>query len=322
VADPLSTVLESLRLKGAVFLTARFTEPWAVITSVPGEFWRRLLSPSTELIAYHFVLEGSLLVALEGQPPRRVGAGEIVVLPRNPPHRLASGMDAVPVDARALVRPSPDGGLVRIEYGGGGAPSRIVCGFLGCEDHRHPLIDALPALLTIGVQGSPSRGLVEASLAFALRELTEGRPAAGAMLAKVSELLLMDAIRGYVASAEPQDGWLRGLSDPQIARALALIHQDITRAWTAEDLAREAALSRTAFVERFRKLVGAPPFRYLTAWRMDTAKLQLRESPKTVAQVAYAVGYESEEAFNRAFHREVGVPPATWRERQAQIAHG
>src|SRR6185437_5386511 len=83
VADPLSTVLESLRLKGAVFLTARFTEPWAVITSVPGEFWRRLLSPSTELIAYHFVLEGSLLVALEGQPPRRAGAGEIVVLPRN-----------------------------------------------------------------------------------------------------------------------------------------------------------------------------------------------------------------------------------------------
>jgi AraC-like DNA-binding protein len=320
LADPLSTVLESLRLKGAAFVSARFTAPFAVDTRVKPEQWRTLLTDPSEMIAYHFVLEGRLLVSVEGQPPLEVSAGSIVILPNNPPHRLASGADVIPVQSQDIIQMGPLGGLPRVEYGGGGEPVRIFCGFLGCEDRRHPLIAALPALLSVGVEESASRALIESSLSFAVRELAQDRPAAASMLGKVSEMLLFEAIRRYVETAEPQGGWLKGLRDPQVGRALALIHADITRAWAAEDLAHEVSLSRTAFVQRFSDLVGAPPFRYLTAWRMETAKRQLRETVKSVAQVGFAVGYESEEAFNRAFRREVGLPPATWRDRQEAAA--
>src|SRR5262249_15541873 len=111
-----------------------------------------------------------------------------------------------------------------------------------------------------------------------------------------------------------QTGWLRGLKDPSVGRALALIHRDIAAPWTAETLAKAVAMSRSAFVDRFTTLVGLPPIRYLISWRMETAKIQLRETSKSVAQVGYTVGYESEEAFSRAFKREVGISPARWRE--------
>ena len=137
-------------------------------------------------------------------------------------------------------------------------------------------------------------------------------------MSRLSELLFVEAVRHY-ASTVPNDeaGWLRGLRDPQIGRALALIHQNIAAPWSAEALAKEVALSRSAFVDRFKSLVGLPPIRYLTVWRMQTARLTLRETSQTIAQVARSVGYESEEAFSRAFKREVGLPPARWREREA-----
>ena len=314
MADPLSDVMRSIRLRGGVFLDARFSAPWAVSSYVTSEDCRPILAKPSQMIAYHFLLQGRMTVSVESDPPVEVAAGELVLLPRNDIHVLASAPGLMPLDGHHLVEMAPDGGLARIDYGGGGEPAHMICGFLGCDDVHNPLIAALPRLLTIDVREATSRGLIETSMAFAASELFAGRLASSDVLSRLSELLLVEAIRRYADREDKrQTGWLKGLKDPRIGRALALMHENVAAAWTAEQLARQVGMSRSAFVDRWTKLVGMPPNRYLTCWRMETAKLQLRETTKSIAQIAYGIGYDSEEAFSRAFKREIGLSPASWR---------
>jgi AraC-like DNA-binding protein len=319
MTDALSDVLRSVRLRGAVFLDGRFTSPWAVSSIVTAEACKPLMSRPSQLIAYHMVIEGQMLLSIDGDPATLVRAGEIVLLPRNDAHVAASDVNLAPVDGYSLVEPSPDGGLLRVNYGGGGAPARLFCGFLGCEDGCNPLIATLPRVLTINMGEATSRELVEASLKFAAGELVQGRLADSDVLSRLSELLLIEAVRRYAENGgEAQIGWLRALKDPAIGRALVLIHQDISAPWTTDSLAQAVAMSRSAFMERFSGLLGVPPIKYLTTWRMETAKIQLRETARSVAQVGHAIGYESDEAFSRAFKREIGLSPSPWREQHAK----
>jgi AraC-like DNA-binding protein len=317
--DPLSDVLRSVRLTGGVFLEAHFTAPWCVTAQISPEDCRPFLASVSQVIAYHFIVEGSLLVSVAGEPSIHVHAGEVVLLPRNDFHALASGPGLAPVRAGTLIQPAADGGLARIAHGGGGEPARVICGFLGTEDAYNPLIAALPSALKLDVREAASRGWIEASVRFAAGELAAGKLASSDVMSRLSELLLVEAVRQYASTlADNETGWLNGLRDPYVGRALALIHGDIGAPWSAETLAREVALSRSAFMERFRTFVGVPPIRYLTIWRLRTARLQLRESRKSIGQLAHAVGYESEAAFSRAFKREFGLSPARWRERTPQ----
>jgi AraC-like DNA-binding protein len=193
----------------------------------------------------------------------------------------------------------------------------MFCGFLGSDDGFNPLIQALPSVLKIDVREGTSRQMIEASLKFAAGELMQGRLASSDVLSRLSELLFVEAVRRYASTLEgEQVGWLKGLKDPQIGRSLALIHQDIAKPWSTQTLANEVAMSRSAFMARFAAIVGLPPIRYLTVWRMEMAKLELRETAKAIARIAHVVGYESEEAFSRAFKREFGLSPALWRERR------
>jgi AraC-like DNA-binding protein len=318
MVDPLSEVLRSVRLTGGIFIDARFTADWCVTANMTADDVRSFLPTPAQLIAYHVVLDGRLVASVEGAPAIEVGAGEIVLFPRNDFHVLASGPGLKPVSAGTLIQPSPDGGLARIAHGGGGAATHLVCGFLGSGEGYNPLILALPRVLKLDVREGMSRGWIEASVRFAAGELAQGRLASSSVLSRLSELLFVEAVRNYSSTlGEEADGWLRGLRDPQVGRALALMHQNIGASWSAEVLAKEVALSRSAFMERFTSLVGVPPIRYLTIWRLQTAKLNLRETRKSVAQVGHGVGYESEEAFSRAFKREFGVPPARWRDQQS-----
>jgi AraC-like DNA-binding protein len=313
--DPLSEVLRSVRLTGGVFLECRFGAPWSVISKISPEQWQPYLTNPSQVICYHFVIEGRLLVTVDGQPPLEVSAGEIVLLPRNDTHVLASAAGITPVNAYAFLKPSEDGGLDRIVHGGGGEPTRIVCGFLASEQDFNPLITRLPKILKLDIREGASRTWVEASVQFAADELVRGGLASSSTMARLSELLLVEAMRNYALDlSEEETGWLKGVTDPHIGRALALIHGDIAKPWSAEELAKEVAMSRSTFMERFTALIGMPPIRYLTTWRLLTARLQLRETRVTIAQLAHAVGYESEEAFSRAFKREFGLPPARWRQ--------
>ncbi len=319
VSDALSDILRSVRLIGGVFVDARLTAPWAIHSVVTMEACKPLLSRPAQIIAYHFVLEGSALLSVDGQPPVRVGAGEIVLLPRNDAHLVASAAAISPVDGYSLVEASPDGGLARIRYGGGGEPTRIICGFLGSDDAHNPLIQGLPRILTIDIRDGTSRELIEVSLKFAAGELVEGRLASSDVLARLSEILLIEAVRRYTSTLDGRVvGWLKGLNDPRIGRALAIIHQDIAAPWSVNRLAKEVAMSRSAFMARFATLVGMAPIRYVTVLRMEAAKLGLRETFKSVANIAHSVGYDSEEAFSRAFKREIGSPPALWREQHTR----
>lgn len=254
---------------------------------------------------------------MNGEPTIEVRAGEIVLLPRNDVHTLASAVGLVPTSARHLIRPSADGGLAKISHGGGGEVAQIVCGFLGSDESYNPLIATLPRVLKLDVREGVSRDWVEASVRYAAGELTAGRFASSSLMARLSELLFVEAMRQYSVTFTDQDaGWLKGVADPQIGRALAAIHHNIGSPWSADSLAREVSMSRSAFVDRFTTLVGMPPIRYLTIWRLQVAKRSLRETRKTIAQVAQDVGYGSDEAFSRAFKREIGLSPARWRDQQ------
>ena len=317
--DPLSDVLRAVRLTGSVFLSGHFTAPWCIGVKITAdECARHLPKRPAQIIGYHVVVEGRMLVGVNSEPPVEVSAGEIVVFPQNDPHILADRPGVRPISASELIQRSPDGGLSQMVHGGGGVATRIVCGFLASEDSYNPLFSTLPKALKIDVRRAASREWIEASVRFAANELAEGRVASSSVIARLSESLLTEAVRQYASTvAEEEVGWLKGVKDPHIGRALALIHHQLDASWSAERLAREVALSRSAFVERFSSLVGMPPIRYLTFWRLQSAKLNLRETRKTIAQLAYSVGYESEEAFSRAFKREFGASPARWREMHA-----
>ncbi|BCG75415.1 AraC family transcriptional regulator [Mesorhizobium sp. 113-1-2] len=315
--DPLSDVLRSFRLTGGVFLDARFTAPWCVATRLSAEDCKKYMTDPLLLIAYHFVVEGRLLISVEGEPAIEVRAGEVVLLPRNDLHVLGSGYGLDPVSALDLIRPSDSGGLARVSHGGGGEATHIVCGFLGSQDPFNPVIAALPSILKLDVREGASGEWIDASVRFAANELTRGKLGSSSVMSRLSELLFVETVRHYATTSDnPDAGWLKGLADPRVGRALALMHGDMCASWSTEALAREVSMSRSAFVQRFTSLIGMPPIRYLTLWRLQAAKSQLRESQKTIGQLAYSVGYESEEAFSRAFKREFGLPPARWRDQQ------
>lgn len=317
MTDPLSDVLRSVRLAGGVFLEAKFTAPWSIAAQITPEDCRPFLANLVQVIGFHVVLEGRMFVGLQGEPPIEVRAGEIILLPRNDIHIMGSTAGLVPVSAANLIQQAPDGGLLQIRYGGGREATSIVCGFLGTQDSFNPLLAALPRMLKLDLGKASSWDWIEGNVRFAVQELARGRLASSTMMSKLSEVLLVEAVREYTLKlGELEQGWLRGLNDPGIGRALTLIHGDIAATWSAETLAREAGLSRSTFMERFNQLIGMPPIRYITVWRLEIAKQHLLTSRMGVAQIAHAIGYESEEGFRRAFKREFEMWPAEWRDRQ------
>ena len=318
MTDPLSDVLRSVRLQGGLFLDAKFTAPWCVAAQITPQICTPFVPGLMQVIGYHVVLEGKMIVAVDGEPPIELRAGEIVLLPRNDVHTMASDTGVAPVNAADLMQQSPEGSLLNIRHGGGREPTSIICGFLGTQDSFNPLLASLPRILRLDIRAAASRDWVETSVRFAAAELTRGRLASSDVMSRLSEVLLVEAVREYIATLGDRDqGWLRGLSDPNIGRALALIHGDIAAAWSVDNLAREVGLSRSAFVDHFGQFVGMPPIRYLTMWRLEIAKRHLRESQLAIPQIAAAVGYESEEGFRRAFKREFDMWPAEWRDLQS-----
>lgn len=321
MSDVLAEVLRSVRLTGGVFLDVRLTAPWSVISHLTAEDCRPFLSEPAQLIFYHVVLRGRFILFVEGEDPVEVQAGEIVLLPRNDVHTLASARGLAPVHASTLVQQAPDGGLARVVHGGSGEPTHMVCGFLGSEEAHNPLLSTLPRVLKVALHEGTSRDWIESSVKFAAAELARGHLPSSGVMARLSEVLLVEAVRQYAQERAALDaGWLKGLGDPQVARALALMHRDFGTPWTADGLAREVGMSRSVFVERFSDLVGMPPMRYRTVCRMRSAKMLLTETRRSIAEIAHAVGYQSEEAFSRAFKREFDLPPARWKDRRAAIA--
>jgi AraC-like DNA-binding protein len=323
--DTLSDVLRSVRLRGAVFYALSFGDEWAVEAPPAAEIAQAVIPGAEHVMEYHVITKGSGWAAIVGEPPVRLEMGDIIMFPHGDAHVLSSAPGIRPIRmnpawvyaTRNDPKPIPVvfRTLTEFSYGSPApeSPNNIACGFLGCDLRPfNPLLATLPRLLHLPAGGDGA--WISQVMRQAVSASQEKRPGGEAVLERISEMMFVDAVRRHVERLpEESTGWLAGLRDRQVGRAIALIHESPARAWTIDELANEVALSRSAFFERFMRLIGQPPMQYLTQWRMAVAATLLRQSRAPVVSIALDVGYESEAAFARAFKRLVGTPPARWR---------
>lgn len=327
--DPLSDVLRSVRLRGAIFYYVSFRDDWVAETPAAPQLADALMPGAEHVLAYHLIARGAGWAATDGMPPKRLASGDIVMFPRGDPHVLSSapGLHAKRDDSdwRFVTRNDPKpiavayhDGVLRpgAETPADEASTVVVCGFIGCDLRPfNPLIAALPRLLLL--PAGDVGAWVAPMLDQAVSESRQRRPGSAATLERVSEMVFVDAARRYLESLpEDASGWLAALRDRHVGRAIGLLHERPADPWTIDELGRQVGLSRSALHERFAGLVGQPPMQYLTNWRMQRGAALLREGHATVAAIALEVGYDSEAAFARAFKRLVGQPPAAWRRAQ------
>ncbi|HEY3599371.1 MAG TPA: AraC family transcriptional regulator [Paraburkholderia sp.] len=323
--DAVSEVLRFVRLSGAVYLNGEFTAPWCVIGQTDSALCASFLPRSERVVSYHLITQGHCWARLPDDPESavRLDAGELLVVPQGEAHIMGSALDLLPVPSGPLLArqfEAAPGEVMRLSYGGGGAQTHIVCGFLACDDAlSNPVLSSLPRIFKVDMRNDPRSAWLEASLEFAAAEAAEWRAGSATVLARLSELLFVEAVRRCIDTL-PADrkGWLAGVRDRFVGRALALLHAQPAYCWTVDELARKVGLSRSALAQRFTDLLGQPPMQYLAHWRLMIAAQELAAGGKTLAAVAQQVGYESEAAFNRAFKREFGMPPAGWRKSRAQ----
>lgn len=312
--DALSETLRVVHLIGAIFINGRFTAPWCY-QSPHADLAAPLLEPGTErVVIFHLITEGECFVELDDEPPMRLTAGDVVVFPQGDAHRMGSQPGLPPAKGAPLQevlarRPR------QLAYGGGGPTTRLVCGYLACDARlAQMLLAGLPPIVRVNVRGSNAGIWLEASVRYALAEARSPRPGGAGVLAKLAEVLFIEVLRLHMNEQSPgRTGWLAGLGDRIVGAALNALHTYPARAWTLEELAHASNTSRSVLAERFQHLVGTAPMQYLTQWRMLLAANLLRRSNAPLTRIAEDVGYRTDTAFSRAFRREFGAPPATWR---------
>ena len=303
--DVLTDVLEQVRLAGTVYFSAELRAPWGVSVRPEGR------------APFYVVARGGFLLEVEGEPgPRTLAAGDLALLPRAHAHVIRSGPKVPAVSFGRFVKEHPmdERGFVHCD-GGEGPTSTIVGGFfLSQELEATPLLSALPAVVHLRADDRQVASWLEPTLRFIGVEMGSRMHGSRSVLNRLADILFIQAVRAFLSTGEPlHTGWLKGLTDGQVARALALMHEHYTQPWTLERLARETGTSRTVLAVRFRTLVGASPMAYLTRWRMLQAAKLLRESRAGVAEVAGKVGYTSEAAFAKAFKRTLERTPGAVR---------
>ncbi|HEY8610156.1 MAG TPA: AraC family transcriptional regulator [Roseomonas sp.] len=316
-ADALSEVLRAVRLTGAVFFRLEAREPW-VAEAPPTAVCAPYVMPRAQhVIEYHVIHSGSCWGGPVGAEPVLLEAGDIIAFPQGDPHILSSAPGLRQVPDLALYRAAAASGTpFSCQLGAAGPPTAcIICGFLGCDARPfNPLLEALPRMLHLHARsdrgGSWMGHLVSATMAESLARRIGG----DAILARLSELMFAELVRRHIEAMPAEEtGWFAGLRDPHVGRALNLLHGRAAAPWTLDALAREVGMSRSSLAERFVRLVGLPPMQYLARWRMQLAAGLLANGGQQVARIAEEVGYDSEAAFSRAFHKLVGMPPVAWR---------
>lgn len=314
-ADVLSDVLRAVHLTSVVYFNFELTSPWVLESPPAREIAATVIPGAQRVIGYHLMARGSAWANAVGDPPFLVREGDVLVFPQGHQHVMSSapGMRVAP-DMSAYARPRT--ALPKVyRQGGGGEGARVVCCFLGCDDRPfNPLLNALPKMIHLAESGGQAAaGWLTTAMDIAVAESCSGRAGSENVLARLSELLFVEAVRRHLETLPPSEtGWLGGLRDPVVGQALAALHSQAAEPWTVEGLAREVGVSRSVLAERFTEVVGQSPMQYLALWRMQLASRLLAEGAP-VAAVAGAVGYESKAAFSRVFKKLAGQPPSRWR---------
>lgn len=336
--DVLSEVLRVVRLSGAIHFCGEFTHPWAFLSTEPQMTAARLKLPEGSVTQFHVCVDGNCWVTSGTLGPIPVEAGDVVIFPRGDQYVMGSDPDVAPVPISEIYPQPMADRVTTLRHGGGGALTRFICGYLQSDQQFDPLLRSLPAVLCVrkrndglvletldqaGLRAQPIDNAGEAewwqaSVRYLIGETVQSGPGNRAVLARLAEALFVEVLRWQFRYSAQGQGWLAGLADPQIGRVLSLLHALPNRPWTVNELASEVAMSRAVLAKRFVALVGQSPIQYLAGWRMHLARHLLRESAFAIGEIAEHVGYELEAAFSRAFRRAVGVPPAAWRQNQAQ----
>lgn len=316
-SDLLSDVLSRIRLSGALFLRGEYSAPWAFDSPESHDLVNLLAPGAQRLILFHIIREGEAWVGARGE---RIDLepGDLAVLPHADRHLMGSRPDrAEPVPIAELLPPPPWQGVPVCRFDGGGRSTGVVCGYLRCDELLfNAFMRRLPPVFRVRPPKGPIADLIGACVNYALDERSHPRQGAAPLMTRMPELLLIETLRLYGEETASDTGWLAATRDPVVGRALALLHAEPARRWTVEELACRAATSRSVLDERFRKLLGQPPMRYLAEWRMQLAADLMRDTSAKLAEIAATVGYGSEEAFSRAFQRHLGASPGLWRSAQ------
>jgi AraC-like DNA-binding protein len=333
-ADTLSELLRAVRLRGAIFYYVDGVSPWVAEAPPARDIVAAIMPGAEHMIEYHVVTRGRCFATLvDGGTPVTLGEGDVVMFPQGDAHVVSSapGMRVAALDKAFFFSPRPaqlpyvlaqrgdrsipasQATTARLD-GGGNEEATIVCGFLGCDARPfNPLLTALPRMLHVP-DAAAKTGWIGHFIRVAVEEANVKRPGGEAVLERLSEMMFVEVVRRHLEDLPSgHTGWLAGLRDRFVGRALGLLHERPSHHWTIDELGDAVGLSRSALHERFAEMVGQPPMQYLAQWRMQVASRMLLESTMNVASIALEAGYESEAAFSRAFKRLVGVPPATWR---------
>ena len=326
--DTLSELLRAVRLHGAMFYYVKGYPPWVVENPHVREIIPAIMPSAEHMIEFHGLVKGSCWAAITGEPPIRLEAGDVVLFPQGDPHTMSSapGIRATSVSTALFFSQRPpqlpyalsvkDADLTMTHLDDDQRDcATVVCGFLGLDARPfNPLLAALPRVLRISGSTLGEDSWVMTLMRAVVTETNSKRPGGEAVLARMSEMLFVEVLRRHIDSLpDDQTGWLAGMRDPGVGRALSLIHEKPAECWTLERLSEGAGLSRSSLHERFVYLLGQPPMQYLTQWRMQVASGLLRDTNAKLMEVAMDVGYESEAAFSRAFKRVAGLSPGAWR---------
>jgi AraC-like DNA-binding protein len=317
--DALSEVLQSVRMTAAIFYNAEYSAPWGDRSPATAEI-APVLAPGFEhMVVFHLVTEGNAIARMDGEPDMHLVPGDIVIVPHGDAHTLLNGSPTEFSHDGSAIAKFLAGDLSVVRLGGGGEVTRFVCGYFGCEVKAcHLFLAGLPRMIRINVRGDEAGAWLESSIRHLVSETSGHNPGGMVLLSKMAEALFVEALRRFMREMpEGETGWLAGARDPLVGAALAAIHRDPNRHWTLPDLAAEVGTSRSVLSERFQHFLGESPIGYLSRWRLQLAARMLTGDRKTMIQVAMDVGYESEAAFNRAFKREFGLPPAQYRRARA-----
>jgi AraC-like DNA-binding protein len=298
--DPLAEALHFLRMNGAFYCRSELTAPWGMtMMPMPGYIW------------FHVVTTGRVWLEAGDDEGRLLQPGDLGLVPHGEGHVLRSEPGVPAPDVLELDREEISERYEILRHGGGGAPTTLICGAVRFD---HPaarnLVEILPPIMHLEAASAPQLDWMQSTLRLMAVEAHELRPGSEAVITRLGDILVIQAIRSWLETdPAAKTGWLGALQDEQIGRAIALIHRDPARNWTVASLADELAMSRSAFAARFTELVDEPAMQYVTRWRMQVAVSALRNDGATVGELASRLGYRSEAAFARAFKRVIGVPP-------------
>ena len=298
--DVLGDVLAGLGLRTRLFCRMEVAAPWSMV------FGR------TDLAHFHAVERGRCWLERTKAPPLELGTGDLLVLSRGGPYQLADqpGREGTPLEE--VVPGASDGRYTLVRHGGDGPTSVIVCGSFGF-DHPggHPVLPLLPDVLHR--KAGEASVWLEPLLRSLAAEAKAAKPGSLTIVSRLTDVLFVQVLRAWLEEQSDQPSWLRALKDPRLARVLAAVHEHPAQDWSVEKLAEQAGMSRSPFASRFTEVVGEPPHAYVARVRMHRASRLLRESDRTLADIAAAVGYDSESSFSRLFRKRFGASPGTFR---------